>query len=100
MPDTDIKLLEEIQRIDGIRRGSGDFDNSLPTVVVDIPDDIKIPCPKSSLGETMAVKCSECRYFFGVVQKSWSNEEDLPWDAKHAISCNKPVERTVTRLVV
>lgn len=97
-PDTDAKILNEIKRVN-MERSAGNWDNQLPSVSVDIPDGVKLPCPKYGRRDVSMKKCSECDHFGGIVQKAWSDDGPMPWDSKYAVLCKMPLERTVTMLV-
>jgi hypothetical protein len=96
-PDTDKRILDEIIRVDKLRR-SGDFNNSLPLVDVSIPPTIKIACPLISGCERLAEKCFECEHFRGIAQKSWSDSL-IPWHDKYIVLCAKPQDRNLSQMV-
>ncbi len=98
LPDLDKKTLHEIRATDAKRR-AGDYNNSLPVVSVEIPASVVIDCPLVRPHKIQAMECQACAHFCGVVQAAWSDEAAIPWDAKYAIICAKPLERKTSMIV-
>jgi hypothetical protein len=90
--DNDPKLLQEIMEVSE-QRSIGNFDNMLPIANVTIPANILITCPKARQHLSQVKNCEGCNYFNGMVQTTYDDKKELPFDFKYAVSCGYPSDR-------
>jgi len=92
MIDSKPEILEQIKEVD-TKRKAGDFDNMLPLANVVIPQTVILRCPVIGQRWTQALVCATCTHFKGIVQTSYDDKNEIPWDLKFAISCGYPLDR-------
>jgi len=97
--DSDLRLLEDIKAISA-QRGAGNFNNMLPIVIVPIPNSVLISCPLARKQLRQGKVCIKCEHFNGVVQTTFNNEYEMPFEDKYAISCGFPVDRKLIGMSV